>query len=123
MKIVSPNTVAQYNKDIFSRNILFHSEIVRISEECFKQNIRLILLKGTAMIEMFPEYSFERELEDIDVLVEKKVYKKFKKLLSELGYEEVLCDPHAMFNKQKNVQIDIETKLWYLNEKENKKVI
>lgn len=123
MENILLNNIELYDKDIFSRNILFHNEIVRISEKCLQQNIKLILLKGAAMIEIFPEYSFVRELEDIDVLVRKKAYKEFKILLSELGYEEVLYDPHAMFNKQKNVQIDIETKLWYLNEKDNVKII
>lgn len=106
-------------KDIFSRNILFHNEIISISKKCREEEIKLILLKGAAMVELFPEYSFRREMEDIDVLIEQKNYEKFRKLLYELGYKEVPFDPHAMYNEQKDIQIDIETRVWYLSKKEN----
>lgn len=111
------------NNQILARNILIHNELEKISEECEKNGIKLILLKGAALIELFPEYSFEREMEDIDVLVDKNNFYKFLNILKNLGYKNYPQDPNVVYKKDINLKIDITTKLWYLNDKENKKLI
>lgn len=109
------------SKNILARNIIIHNYIEQISNECSKQGIRFILLKGAALIELFPEYSFEREMEDIDVLVEEKFYNKFIDILQKLGFKQSQTDPNVMYFN--DIKIDVTTKLWYLNKKENTKVI
>lgn len=109
--------------NIIARNIVIHNEIEKIAKECIKNGIKMILLKGAALIELFPEYSFSRDMEDVDVLVEEKNLDKFKKILENLGYQDVKDDPNVMYNPQLGVKIDIATKLWYLSKKENMKVI
>ncbi|MCS7151028.1 MAG: nucleotidyltransferase family protein [Endomicrobia bacterium] len=108
---------------VLARNVLIHNEIERISNECVRNNIKLILLKGAALIELFPEYSFEREMEDVDILIEKENYIKFIKILKKLGYSEVPYDPNAMYNENLGLKIDISTKLWYLTDRQNKKIM
>ncbi|MFN3550700.1 MAG: nucleotidyltransferase family protein [Endomicrobiia bacterium] len=110
-------------KGILVRNILIHNEIKKIKQECCKNNIKLILLKGAALVELFPEYSFFRDMEDVDVLVEKKDFCKFLNILKYLGYELYYEDPNVVYKKDIDLKIDILTELWYLNNKENKKLI
>jgi len=109
--------------NIIARNILIHKEIEKISQKCVENSIKLVLLKGVALIELFPEYSFERYMEDVDVLIEEKSLKKFRDILFSLGYNEYKEDPNVMYNKQIDLKIDISTRLWYLSKKENQKVI
>lgn len=111
------------NNQILARNILIHNELEKISEECEKNGIKLILLKGAALIELFPEYSFEREMEDVDVLIEEKNFLKFLNILRSLGYEYYSEDPNVMYKNEIGLKIDITTKLWYLTKKENQKLI
>ncbi len=123
MEKIFSNQKINCDKDVFSRNILFHNEIVKISTLCAKNDIKLVLLKGAALIELIPEYSYEREMEDIDVLIVKKDYKKFKQVLKTIGYEEVRFDPNVMYNSKLDIQLDIETKVWYLDYKKNYEIM
>lgn len=107
---------------VLARNILIHDQIKKIAEVCEKNNIKLVLLKGAALVELFPEYSFEREMEDIDVLVEKKDLKKFVDILKGLGYKHYPEDPNVLYNEEVDIKIDITTRLWYYSLKENKKL-
>ncbi len=108
---------------ILARNILIHQEIKKIKDECCNNNIRLILLKGAALIELFAEYSFFREMEDIDVLVENKYFYKFLNILKNLGYQPYCGDPNVVYKKDIDLKIDILTELWYLKRKENEKLM
>ncbi len=107
------------NSSLVAKNVLIHKQIEEICDECEKQEIKLVLLKGAALIELFPEYSFYRDMEDIDVMVNKKDYDKFVKLLKNLGYKNVPSDPNTLYSEDKPVKIDIFTELWYLSKKEN----
>lgn len=109
-------------KETIVKNLIAHSQIAEISKECKKQNIKLILLKGAALIELFPEYSFNRDIEDIDVLIEEKNYKSFIEILKKLGYTRSKDDPNVMYCEGK-LKIDIKTHLWYLSKKENTELI
>jgi len=107
------------NNSILAKNLLVHKQIEEICDECEKQNIKLVLLKGAALVELFPEYSFYRDMEDIDVIVCKKDYDKFINLLKSLGYKNMPSEPSTMFSENKPLKIDIFTDLWYLSKKEN----
>ncbi len=110
------------NLKILFRNILIYNEIEKLSAISYKYGIKLILLKGAALIEIFPEYSFIRELEDIDVMIEKKDFKMFVNILKSLGYAQSEDDPNVMFKKELNIKIDITTDLWYMTRKEKVKL-
>lgn len=110
------------NLNILFRNILIHNEIEKISTISDKYGIKLVLLKGAALIELFPEYSFIRELEDIDVMIEKKDFKMFVNILKDFGYVLSEDDPNVMSNENLNIKIDITTDLWYMTKKEKVKL-
>ncbi len=107
------------NNSILAKNILIHKQIEEIYDECEKHNIKLVLLKGAALVELFAEYSFWRDMEDIDVLVNKKDYDKFVNLLKVLGYKNMPFDPNVMYSEDRPAKIDIFCELWYLSKKEN----
>lgn len=109
-------------KEIIVKNLIAHSQIEELSRECKNHHIKFILLKGAALIELFDKYSFERDMEDIDILVEEKNYEKFIEILKKLGYTQSKEDPNVMLSKGK-LKLDITTHLWYLNKKENFEVI
>lgn len=109
--------------NILVRNILIRKQIEEIVDECSRYNIKLVLLKGVALIELFPEYTFDREIEDIDVLIKESDYKRFVSLLEKLGYRRVPYDPYAMFHPEKVAYVDISPGIWYLSKKDNVKLI
>ncbi len=99
-------------------NICIHGQINEISELGKVHSIKVILLKGAAMIELFPEYSFIRSMEDIDIVVFQKDYERFRSMLEDSGYISVKEDPCAMYHPDKNVTVDISRGLWYMSESE-----
>ncbi len=108
--------------EVLFKNILIHTEIEKISKLTESCGIKLILLKGAALIELFPEYSFTREMEDIDVLINKSDYSKFINILKTLGYVQSEEDPNVMYNATLDIKIDIKTDLWYMTRKEKAKL-
>ncbi len=109
---------------ILAKNILIHSELENICKICSQQNIKIVLYRGAAMVEIFPEYTFEREMEDVDVLIEPHNVEQFRKILSSLGYIDREDDPNVMMKHVGNqiVCIDISTGLWYYTKKQNFKI-
>ncbi|MCX7716103.1 MAG: nucleotidyltransferase family protein [Endomicrobia bacterium] len=111
------------DNSIFVKNILIHHQLDEILNETEKLGIKVVLLKGAALIELFPEYSFCRDMEDIDVLINKKDYKKFIKLLFSLGYKFCDFDPKTLYKENMPAKIDVSCELWYLSKKENVEIM
>lgn len=51
------------------RNMMILSRINEIFEMCEIRKLKIMLLKGIAMILLFKDYIKEREIEDVDILV------------------------------------------------------
>jgi len=107
------------SKMTLSRNILIHKQICELVSEFNRNNIKFILLKGSALIEIFAKYAFFREMEDIDILVWPKHFLKAKEVLLSIGYICAKNDPHAFICPTKPAYIDLCEQLWYLDRAEN----
>ncbi|OGS21088.1 MAG: hypothetical protein A3J83_02390 [Elusimicrobia bacterium RIFOXYA2_FULL_40_6] len=107
------------NRDIFAKNLLIHTQLKELLEEFHKQDIKIILLKGAGLIELFPEYMREREMEDIDLLIKPEQLKKTKAVLQSIGYSKNVSDPYAFTNPAKPLPVDLCPGLWYLSKEEN----
>lgn len=105
-----------YSSENLAVNIRIHKQINEISDLGKTHGIKVILIKGAAMIELFPEYSFTRPMEDIDIVVFKKDYERFRLLLEDSGYIPVKDDPCAMIHPDKAAVVDISCGLWYMDE-------
>jgi len=72
------------------RNIRFYKELSFILESTNNAQIDIILLKGVHLIELIYSNPALRIMADIDILVKKDNLLKFKGVLLELGYREIL---------------------------------
>ncbi|MEW6040404.1 MAG: nucleotidyltransferase family protein, partial [Elusimicrobiota bacterium] len=108
--------------ELLAKNLLIRkqaTEAVRALESC---GVDAILLKGVALMEISPEYSFEREVEDIDILIKPGYLGRAVSALESAGYVRVPSDPFAFVSPDYPVPVDISEGLWYLSNEENKKV-
>ncbi|MBN1621410.1 MAG: nucleotidyltransferase family protein [Endomicrobiales bacterium] len=106
------------NKNILVRNLLILSQLEEIIERTSRENIPILLLKGIALIETIPEYSKERVMDDMDLLVKSEDKSRVREILYSLGYLPFKGDPHAFYHPQKAAYVDIDDSVWYLNKKE-----
>lgn len=104
---------------IISRNILIFNQLEDIHRAFAASNIYFIVLKGAALISLIPEYSFERVMEDIDILIKPEDVKSAKNILLNIGYKPAPEDPWAFINPKNTAYIDIIDNLWYLTKREN----
>lgn len=110
------------NRSILARNLLLNNELSTISQAFNASNIPLILLKGIALTHLFPEYSKERLMDDIDLLIQPKHIKDVRKILNSLKYKSIHDDPGKYYNTEKGIYLDIADNIWYLNKNENTKI-
>jgi len=96
-----------------------HSQLVEILDEFRQRRVQAILLKGAGLIELFPEYMREREMEDIDLLVKPGQLKQAKDALVSLGYTKAEKDPYAFSRKGSPFSVDLCPGIWYLDSREN----
>jgi hypothetical protein len=104
------------NKLIIARNLYLFQQLKEIA----LYRIPIILLKGIALIEAVPEYSAERSMEDIDLLVHTEDMLHLRRMLGRDGYLPVPFDPGALYHPDKTGSVDIVDHLWYLNKDEQK---
>ncbi|MBU2567959.1 MAG: nucleotidyltransferase family protein, partial [Elusimicrobia bacterium] len=107
------------NNHTIAKNILIHKQIGEVVSEFNRENIDFILLKGAALIEIFPDYAFSRDMEDIDILVKKRSFLMAKHILINIGYSCAIEDPGAFFKQGFPARIDLCDGLWYLDRSEN----
>lgn len=120
MKTISVNR--SINKSILVRNLLIHRQLEEIGREFSKASINAVLLKGAALILLLPDYSSERLMEDIDMLVRPKDLAAAREALARLGYLPLPEDPCAVSNPSKTAPVDLTDNLWYLDKAENEEV-
>src|ERR1035437_5784508 len=103
------------------RNILIHQQIAELSAALVSKEIPCILLKGAALIELFPAYSFTRIMDDIDILFHPRHITTVREQLISLGYCPSPEDPWAYHHPDPATHpapIDITDSLWYLTKRE-----
>ncbi len=102
-----------------ARNLLILKQLEDILQKFQKDNIDFILLKGIALITLFPEYIKYREMEDIDILVKPEQLKLAKFSLLSMAYKKAKLDPYAFWKEDTPAYVDLCDGFWYLNKKEN----
>ncbi|OGS22802.1 MAG: hypothetical protein A2252_10780 [Elusimicrobia bacterium RIFOXYA2_FULL_39_19] len=107
------------NKELFARNLRIHAQLYELLKEFSRAGIEVILLKGIALIELFPDYMHEREMEDMDLLIKPSKIKKVREIIKALGYKKAPLDPDAYYREGTLAAIDITDALWYLSTEEN----
>lgn len=110
------------NKSILARNLSIHGQLEEITKALSADNIPVILLKGIALIELFPDYMGKRNMEDIDLLFRKQDISKARCVLQKLGYAPAPEDPWAFTRRGSSAYIDIIDELWYMDNKETDKL-
>ena len=108
-------------KNIY-RNILILNQLERIVKECKNLNIDICLLKGTALILSNIYNIWEREMEDVDILIRESDLKKFKYLMSNMDYKKVNSGEDGFYKDRENAMIDIHTDILYLDKKQNQNI-
>lgn len=61
-------------------------DIEKVIEQCEEAGIRNVLLKGYYMKQFYPRSDF-RTMSDIDILADKKNFKKIEKIFTDLGFQ------------------------------------
>lgn len=110
------------DKNILARNILIIKQFEEIAACLKTNNIPVILLKGIALINIFPDYCAQRTMEDMDMLFSPHDIKTVRNLLFSLNYSSAPEDPWAFYRLGEPAYVDIIDNLWYLNRKENEKL-
>jgi len=72
-------------------NCLLEQELEEIQKRCLEKKIKLVVLKGMALINNLYSDPGLRAISDIDLLVEKKDWDYFKEILIQLGHQDVSC--------------------------------
>lgn len=104
---------------ILARNILIHKQFETVSSVFSSMDIPVILLKGIALTELFPEYSAVRLMEDIDLLIRPYDMKRARAALVDLGYAPSPEDPWAYRKDGEQAYVDLSGGFWYMTEREN----
>lgn len=100
-----------------ARNLLIHRQTAVLAAAFSARRVRCVLLKGAALIALFPRYSAERVMDDIDLLFHPSEIAQARAALAELGYRPSPGDPCAWRHPdthQHVVPVDITDDLWYL---------
>jgi hypothetical protein len=103
-------------KTVIARNLLILDQLREIDEALENKNIKLILLKGAALIELAPDYAAQRIMDDIDILVRPEYREKLRHVLLSLGYEPARYDPNALFHPGREVPVDLSSDIFYMDE-------
>lgn len=110
------------DKNILARNILILKQFEEIADCLKTHNVPVILLKGIALINIFPDYCAQRIMEDMDMLFRPQDIKTVRNLLLSLNYSSAPEDPWAFYRPGEPAYVDIIDNLWYLDGKENDKL-
>lgn len=104
-----------------ARNILIHRQTAILAAACSARGATCVLLKGAALIQLFPPYSAERVMDDIDILFHPRDIAKARAALAALGYRPCPGDPCAWRHPDQllhPVPVDITDTVWYLRPRE-----
>jgi len=108
--------------ETIARNLLILKQFEEISQKFKREKIDYILLKGIALITLFPEYIKYRQMEDIDLLIKPEHLKLAKLVLMSMGYKKAKQDPYAFWREGSFAYVDLCDGFWYLNKKENQEL-
>lgn len=109
-----------------ARNLLIHRQTAMLAAAFSARGITCVLLKGAALIALFPRYSAERVMDDIDLLIHPRELADARSVLVELGYAPLRGDSCAWRHPdthQHPVPVDITDNLWYLRAHELNRAI
>lgn len=106
------------NKNTIARNIVLLEELEKILEKFNEKNIGVILLKGCSLLgRIYTDFS-QREMEDIDLLIQGEDIPQIKGILSSLGYRQLPAgDWEFVKSYSENfppIMLDLQEKLWYI---------
>lgn len=108
------------NKNILARNIVLLEELEKILKKFNEENIEVILMKGCSLLGRVYSNLDEREMEDIDLLIQKKDSSKIKSILQELGYQFIPGGDWTFVRKYSEnfppVILDLQEKIWYIRD-------
>ncbi|MFH1416072.1 MAG: nucleotidyltransferase family protein [Elusimicrobiota bacterium] len=93
--------------------MLIINKAEEIAGECRKRNIDLCQLKGSALIISGVYEIWERDMEDIDILIREKDLYKFEYMMRNTGYGKVCSGERGFYKAGENVLIDIHTDIPY----------
>lgn len=104
-----------------ARNLLIHGQTGAIAAAFSGRGVTCVLLKGAALIALFPRYSAERVMDDIDLLVHPREMASARAALISLGYRPCPGDPCAWRHadtRQYPAPVDISDDIWYMRPRE-----
>lgn len=106
------------NKNTLARNIVLWKELEKILEKFNEKNIGVILLKGCSLLgRIYTDFS-QREMEDIDLLVQGEDIPQIKGILSSLGYRQLPAGDWEFVKIYSEnfppIMLDLQEKLWYI---------
>jgi len=108
--------------EMLAKNILIRQQALEVSAMLENVGVETILLKGVALMEISPAYSFEREVEDIDLLIKPGRLAAAVRVLESAGCSRLPEDPFAFTRAGWSVPVDLCEGLWYLTNAQNEKV-
>lgn len=88
------NNLKSTCEQIKIKNALLLAELGRIIPALACKNIKIMVLKGTALIDMIYRDPALRQMRDIDVLIREKDFEEIRHQLHELGYDTTVILPN-----------------------------
>ncbi|MFC2091626.1 nucleotidyltransferase family protein [Elusimicrobiota bacterium] len=104
------------NKRLLFRNILIFDQLEEIIISCNSAGIQVCLLKGCALIQCGIFRMWEREMEDIDILIKERDMAKFNRLMRGMGYSSVCSGEMGYYKSGKNAVLDVHTGVLYADD-------
>lgn len=95
------------NSRILYRNILMLGQLDSLISGCSREKIGICLLKGAALIYEGLYEEWERDMEDVDILVRGRDFKRLDALLAAMGYEKVASGETGYHKPGENALIDV----------------
>lgn len=96
--------------------MLIINQLEKLIDKCNQKNIKICLLKGSALIFNDAYKIWERDMEDVDILIKRGNLKKFESLIDNLGYRKVCSGEMGFYKEGENAIIDVHTDILYADE-------
>lgn len=110
------------NKRTVYRNILILNQIKEIIKRARDLDVRVCLLKGAALINQGVCKIYQREMEDVDVLIKTRDLNKFLNLLNKMGYKRVCSGEPGFYRNGEKFIVDVHTSILYADKKDLNKI-
>ncbi len=98
--------------------MLIINQIEKIINECNNAGIDICLLKGAALIFDDIYNIWERDMEDIDILIKEEELDKFESLMADSGYCKVCSGERGFYKEGENAVIDVHTDVLYADDRQ-----